>query len=225
MAVVAQGDEGSSAGLVRFLDAFDARAAAGFHAFPDDQALWRGVEATANLADVLHYLCVLHGRHPGVVDFAVDHVDDPRVREWLSAAADAFAAERAFLARLVAEAGPIPSTAVQAESEAAVLGQRHALEMLARSDRAGCAVGCAGALMIAWRDVRALLDRGAARLGVTRQSCVLPEIPEVRAILSELAASPARARAILFGAEQTFIQQRGFWDLLESRCISRRSAG
>ena len=41
-------------------------------------------------------------------------------------------AERATLVKLVAAVGPLPSTPGQAETEAAIAGQRHALDMLAR---------------------------------------------------------------------------------------------
>src|ERR1044072_2987146 len=68
-----------------------------------------------DLADAVHYLCLLHGRHPGVIDHALEHAHHDAERGWLEAAADAFTTEREYLVRIVAAAGPLPSTPGQAE--------------------------------------------------------------------------------------------------------------
>ncbi len=62
----------------------------------------------ADLADAVHALCLLHGRHPGVIDLAIERAAGP-ARTWLEQAANAFAQERAVLARLAAAVGPLPS--------------------------------------------------------------------------------------------------------------------
>src|ERR1700740_329291 len=52
------------------------------------------------LADAAHYLCMLHGRYPGVIDHAATRVADNAARDWLIAAAAGFAAERSFLTQV-----------------------------------------------------------------------------------------------------------------------------
>ena len=79
-----------------------------------------------NLADVVHFLCALHGRHPGIVDLAAARIVDPAGRAWLASAAEAAAAERLYLTRLAVAAGPVPSTPGGGGSEAAI-AQRSAL--------------------------------------------------------------------------------------------------
>ena len=48
------------------------------------EALITGPESARNLADAIHFLCALHGRHPGVVDLATSRASDPPSRAWLS---------------------------------------------------------------------------------------------------------------------------------------------
>jgi hypothetical protein len=181
--------------------------------------------AARDLADAAHYLCTLHGRHPGVVDLAIEKsisVSAPAsIRDWAEAVEAGFARERAYLTRIVVAAGPIPSTAGQAESEAAVIGQRHALEMLAASDRAGCALGAAMALVLDWRVVRRGLDAAARRFSVDSPVCLLPTADATAEAAAEVADHPRIERALLFGAHQILIQQQGLWDLLESRHEAR----
>lgn len=172
---------------------------------------------TRDLADAAHYLCVLHGRFPGVIDYAAERSPFPAAADWLAAAAAGFTQERAYLAKLVVAAGPLPSTPGQAESEAAVLAQRHALGMLAQSDRTGCALGAAVAMVLDWKAVRAVLDGAAGRFGVPVARLELPDGAATRAMVDAVAASAAMERALRFGAQQILVQHRGLWDLLETR--------
>ncbi len=178
-------------------------------------------EPLRDLADAAHYLCVLHGRHPGVVDHALEHARLAIERGWLEAAADAFTAERAYLVRIVAAAGPLPSTPGQAESEAAASAQRHALDMLAQSDRAGCATGAAIALAVDWVPIRGVLDAAAHRLGLTPPPSTLPLPEETGTVIDALTREMSVERAMLFGAQQMFAQHRGLLDLLEARAGAR----
>lgn len=181
-----------------------------------------GPHAPRNLADAVHFVCTLHGRYPGVIDHAANRCADPALQSWFNLALEAFAAERALLARLVVAAGPIPSTPGAGDSEAAVLGQRHAIEMLAQSERRGCAPGAALALAIDWRSVRSVLDAAAIRFGVDRPEYRLAEPGTVRALADAAAGSPAVERALLFGAEQIVAQHYRLWDLLEARQQARK---
>ncbi|MDT8757900.1 hypothetical protein MZO42_04250 [Sphingomonas psychrotolerans] len=185
------------------------------------QRIARNPESLRDLADAAHFICVLHGRHPGVVDYALDHARVPLERDWLEAAAEAFATERAYLVRIVAAAGPLPSTPGHAESEAAAQAQRHALDMLAQSDRAGCAAGAALALAIDWATIRSVLDAVAERLGLPLPASTLPLAEETVSVVDALAREAMMERAMLFGAQQVFAQHRGLWDLLEARASAR----
>lgn len=192
------------------------------HGYVHSPSLGRDRGATRNLADAVHYLSVLHGRYPGVVDFAAERVDHPAARGWLQTASEAFGRERAYLAKIVVAAGPLPSTLGQADSEAAVLGQRHALEMLAQSDRVGCAVGATIGLLLDWRTIRTVLDTAATRLGIDIAENALPLDAETLTVALAVAEKPAAERALAFGAQQVLIQHRGLWDLLETREMARR---
>jgi len=188
---------------------------------PFVQAMGMRGAATRDLADAIHLLCALHGRHPGVIDYALTHGPSLAAESWLEEAASAFAEERALLARLTAAAGPIPSTPGQAESEAAVTHQIHALDMLAQSDRAGCAVGAAIALILDWREIRGVLDAAADRAGLTISPPALPIDADTATLAATLAADPAIERAMSFGAQQLLAQHRALWDLAEARKSAR----
>jgi hypothetical protein len=193
----------------------------GAHAYVASPVLNSGKFATRNLADVVHYLCTLHGRHPGVIDHASQRTAHDSARNWVLQAVDGFAVERGVLAKLVVAVGPLPSTPGQAESESAVNGQRHALDMLAQSDREGCAVGAALTLVLDWKAIRGPLDTIANRLGVTIPDSTLPTRGETLAVADAIAATPGIERAMAFGAQQILGQHRGLWDLLEARQLAR----
>ncbi|WP_294329281.1 hypothetical protein [uncultured Sphingomonas sp.] len=188
---------------------------------PHLRALRAGALPRRDLADAIHHVARLHGRHPGLIDYATAHARRPVECDWIEAAAEAFVAERAYLVRLVAAAGPLPSTPGHAESEAAAAAQRHALDMLAQSDRAGCATGAAIALAIDWVSIRSVLDRAAASFGLTPAPARLPIPEETVSVVDALAREAAHERAMLFGAQQVFAQHRGLWDLLEARASAR----
>ena len=180
----------------------------------------RGREAGRDLADAVHFIANLHGRQPSLIDLARAKPAGEDARAWLDAASQGFAEERAYLMRIVVAAGPLPSTPGQAESEAAVAGQRHALEMLARSDRNGCAIGAAMALVLDWRAARAVIDAAAQRFGVALTPPALPSPRQTMALIGA-AESSSVERAMVFGAQQLLVQQRGLWDLLEARAGAR----
>jgi hypothetical protein len=173
----------------------------------------------ANLADAIHFLCALHGRHPGVVDLAATRIVDPAGRAWLASAAEGAAAERGLLTRLAVAAGPIPSTPGGGGSEGAIQAQRAALATLAQSDRKGCALGAALALAADWVAVRTVIEAAAKRLGLEVPAAGLGDEARLRAVADEAAQVE---RALLFGAQQLALQHRALWDLLEARQQARR---
>lgn len=198
-----------------------AAAGSGRHPYVEDLAGPVVATQPRDLDDAVHLLCGLHGRPPGLIDLALGHGASRPGQPWLAAAADAFERERQYLLRLAAAVGPMPSTPGNAETEAAALAQRHALETLARSERAGCALGAATALVSDWRSIRPLLDRAAVRVGVAAVPSALPDEESIAAVLTRAGESAGAERAIRFGAEQLLLQHRALWDLLEARCEAR----
>jgi hypothetical protein len=211
--------EGPLAG--RQLLACVAEHGSGAHPWPQGEALSRGEEVSRNLADLIHFLCVLYGRYPGVIDHAAARIVEPRARAWIAEASYAFAGERALLARLAVAAGPVPSTPGAGDSDAAVIGQRHAIEMLANSERNGCALGAAMAVVLDWSYVRGALDAAARRFGVESPPFSAGEAETVAAVADAYADTAPVQRALLFGAQQILLQHRGLWDLLEARAAAR----
>lgn len=196
-------------------------AADGSAAHPYLARLGSGVVPLRDLGDLAHQICLLHARHPDLFEQAAAQSRQPAAAEWLAESVRAFAAERAYLVRVVAAAGPMPSTPGQAASETAVTAQRHALDMLAQSDRTGCADGTAIALALDWPAIRAVLDILAGRLGIEPPACALPPVFETETVIDVLANTLPVERAMMFGAQQMLAQHRGLIDLLEARASAR----
>lgn len=213
--------ETASAADAGMLDALLATSGSGAHRYVRSPELLSGADAARNLADAVHYLCVLHGRLPSVIDLAAAKTD-PVAAGWMAGAAIGFALERTYLTQLVVAVGPLPSTPGQSECEAAAVAQHHALEMLARSERSGCALGAAIGLVLDWAAVRPVLDAAATRFGLARMPYELPDLAATRTFAAESATGPAMERAARFGAEQILVQHGGLWSLLESREHARR---
>jgi hypothetical protein len=89
------------------------------------------------------------------------------------------------------------------------------------SERDGCALGAATALVCDWWPVRRLLDRAAARAGSEAPAPSLPDESSVVAIVDSAATTPGSARALSFGGEQLLLQHRALFDLLEARAEAR----
>ena len=204
----------------QILDAVVAADGTAGHGYASGARASFGANATMSLpdlADAAYYLCLLHGRHPGVIDHAATRSADNAARNWLIQAADAFARERAYLTQVTVAVGPAPSTAGQSDCETVVSQQRHALDMLAQSDRRGCAMGAAIALVLDWRAVRHVLDIAAIRVGLEPHVCDLPGRAATLEVAREIGGDDAVDRAILFGTRQLLNQHRGLWDVLQAR--------
>ena len=181
-----------------------------------------GSASLRDLSDAIHGLCAVHGDIPSVIDIARDRLIQHETVNWLDSAAEAFAGEREYLARLTAAAGPVPSTAGQAETETALTAIRSALETLGGSERCGCATGAVAALMLDWSVIRRMLDVAANRFGTASPSLALPSRSATVAAI-EVGGTPGCARAMAFGANQVFAHHRGLWDLLAARRDARGS--
>lgn len=180
-----------------------------------------GRHSGRDMADAVHLLCSLHGHYPGLIEVALQRCPKGPVREWLTHASDGFERERLFLVRLTSAVGPLPSTPGAAETEASLVAARHALETLATSERDGCALGAATALVGDWWPLRRLLDRVAARGGTDIPAPSLPDEASIVAIVDSAAGTPGSARALSFGGEQLLLQHRALFDLLEARAEAR----
>lgn len=180
-----------------------------------------GASASRDLSDAVHLLCAIHGSHPGLTDLAHASCQAGEARDWLRDAADAFDRERLYLVRLTSAIGPMPSTPGAMQTENALLAQRHAIETLAKSERRGCALGAATALIQDWHGLRPMLDHAADRSGIDCPACTLPSDENVAAAISAGTDGLASERALSFGAEQLLLQHRGLLDLMEARAGSR----
>src|SRR5260221_1963736 len=180
-----------------------------------------GRHSGRDLADAVHLLCNLHGHYPGLIEIALKRCPKGGAQEWLTRASDAFERERVYIVRLTEAVGPLPSTPGAAETEASLVAARHALETLAMSERDGCALGAATALVGDWWPIRRLLDRVATRAGIESPAPSLPDEASVVAVIERGSATPASARALSFGGEQLLLQHRALFDLLEARAEAR----
>lgn len=180
-----------------------------------------GPNSARDLADCVHLYCSLYGRYPGLIEIALNNCPAGPVRDWLKEASDAYERERLYLVRLTAAVGPLPSTPGSAETEAALVGQRHAIETLAKSERRGCALGAATALMADWPAIRAVLDRAADRVGMAKPALTLPDSNSIVKVIADGTDGLASERALGFGGEQLLLQNRGLFDLLEARAAAR----
>ena len=180
-----------------------------------------GPHAARDIADAIHLLCSVHGHFPGLIEQSLELAPKGAAQQWLARAADGFERERLYLVRLTAAVGPLPSTPGAAETEATLVAQRHALEILAKSERRGCALGAATALISDWWPIRRFLDRAAGRVGIETPAPSLPDEASIFMVVEEECDSPASERALGFGREQMLLQNRGLFDLLEARATAR----
>ena len=180
-----------------------------------------GRDSARDLSDAVHLLCSLHGHYPGLIEVALQRCPKGGARGWLDRASEAFERERLYLVRLTSAVGPLPSTPGAAETEASLVAARHALETLATSERAGCALGAATALVGDWWPVRRLLDRASARVGIECPAPSLPDEASVVEVIHLACDSPSSERALRFGGEQLLLQHRALFDLLEARSSAR----
>jgi hypothetical protein len=186
-------------------------------------ALVDGDGAVRDLADAVHALCALHGSAPSLVERAIHANGAAPLRDWLRVAAIGFDEERHLLAALTAAIGPRPSTPRAAQAEAALTGQHHALTTLASSERAGCAVGAALALLLDWHAIRNVLGVAACCAEMVLLAAAIPPQEDIIAAAATIAQKPAPARALSFGAQQLALQHRGLWQLLAARMEARNA--
>lgn len=89
------------------------------------------------------------------------------------------------------------------------------------SERDGCALGAATALVGDWWPIRRLLDRAASRCGTDVPAPSLPDENSVIDVIERSTETPSSSRALAFGGEQLLLQHRALFDLLEARAAAR----
>lgn len=177
----------------------------------------------SDLADIAHYLCILHGRYPGVLDHLADRYIGTSHYDLLAHLAQQFTSERALLTNMTVAAGPITSLTGEDSSGTAIEQMRSAIDLLARSDRHGCTLGAAAALFSDWLIWRPALDAMMPRLNLRPPFFeIADEFEKLCAIIAEK-DDPREMRAILFGMDQLYHQHDQFWLLLERRQRLRNS--
>ena len=174
------------------------------------------------VADTAHFLVILHGQLPSVLEIARLNADEPAA-SWLRSAGVAFDQDRRWMAGLAAMTGGALDLHGLSTAEQVVRDQRDAMLTLAKSNRMGCALGAAVTLVLDWQAVRSRLPRAAQHLGYDRHERLSDPWPEDGA-LDALAchADDVRVRrAIEFAALQLASLHAQLFDLLEARHAQR----
>ena len=155
-----------------------------------------GLNPARDLTDAVHLLCGLHGAAPEPRRDRTSQVRQGPGPRLAGPRCEGFERERLFLVRLTSAVGPLPSTPGAAETEATTNAQRNALEILANSERRGCALGAAAALVGDWWPIRRLLDRAASRAGLDSPAPALPDEQSIVAVIEATSDTPASERAL-----------------------------
>ncbi len=186
-----------------------------------DGAVERPLQA---VADTAHFLVILHGQLPSVLEIAGAGAQEPAA-SWLRLGCEAFDADRRWIARLAAMTGGALDLQGLTSAEQIVRDQRDAMLTLAGSNRTGCAIGAAVTLMIDWQTIRVQLPMAAQRLGYDRSALAGAPWPLGMALesLASVAEDIRARRAIEFGAVQVASLHAQLFDLLEARHAARLS--
>ena len=155
-------------------------------------------------ADAVHFFALLHVRPPGAAttSAAADS-------HWATGFAASFSHERRWLADISLIAEPPRPSPDLGRHEALLRDLHSAMTRLVRLERPGAALGALAALAADWPALCAALA-GAPLAAV-------PELGMCAAEIAVLAADPATARALRFGADQMAGVHRAVWDLVEAR--------
>src|SRR3546814_6856191 len=87
-------------GVAERLDHLVASDGTGAHPHVQSGALSNGPGARRNLADAVHFPCLLHGRYPGTIASAARKGASPAPPKWRDEGAKAFAQEPPFLSKI-----------------------------------------------------------------------------------------------------------------------------
>jgi len=158
----------------------------------------------ADVADIAHILTIVHGSLPTVFELASAHAPSGHLRELLFAASESFQAWRRFLALLTSKAGPAPSCLNDDVHMVSLVQLKHAIQLLASSERRGCAVGAATAMLADWHLTIPPLLSCASRFGIGHHLPSPPQVNEIIAGIEQTEPTTSELRAMTFGASQFY---------------------
>lgn len=176
------------------------------------------------VADLIHFLAILHGELPNVIDVVTSAC--PRLEGTLEPAAQQMQRDRAWLAGLCVETGSAVEHFGITEAETAVRGLRDAMLTLAGSQREGCGLGVAIGFLVEWPPLRTCLDQ-AGTLAFSRRwpgpdgFWTGSTLKQVLPIAETAFAAPTTGRAIAFGASQWTQVHSQLLALAEDRAAAR----
>ncbi|EMD82582.1 DUF6975 family protein [Pacificimonas flava] len=177
------------------------------------------------IADAVHFLTILHGEMPSLLDaLAADNGD---LEDPLKQAAARFSDDRVWLAGLAASSGIYPGLQGLTSAETVVRNIRSAMLTLARSQRDGCGLGVALGFLIDWPGLRAALDAAGAAVFAARWAAPAESWPGDALLALTALAAPrfqeiGSRRAIAFGAGQFVQIHAQLLELVETRAAVRR---
>lgn len=177
------------------------------------------------IADAVHFLTILHGEMPSLLDALATGNGD--LQGPLEQAAAQFSDDRIWLASLAASSGIYPGLQGLTSAETIVRNIRSAMLTLARSQRHGCGLGVALGFLIDWPGLRAALDAAGTAIFTARWPAPAGRWPG-DALLSLTALAAPRfqeigsRRAIAFGAGQFVQIHAQLLELVETRAAIRR---
>jgi hypothetical protein len=177
----------------------------------------------AALADCAHLLMILHGHAPSL--FELTEHGDRSASGWHSRLRVAFDDDRRWLARLAALTGSALDLYGLSIAEQRVREQRDAMLTLARSSRAGCALGAAATLALDWSLLRDTLGRAATGAGIDCRDLSTPDWPgaDAEAMLAAACEAGSTRRAVVFGLTQMASLHAQVFALIEARHSARLS--
>lgn len=176
-----------------------------------------------DVADLAHALTVTHGGLPNIFDLASLRSDAQSLRNHLVTCSNSFQDWRRFLSALTSKAGPAPSLTDDAAHMVSLVQTKQGIQLLGESERKGCAIGAAFAMLNDWQIVLPESFKFAARLDIV-EGIALP--PRTSAIIEEmecLEPSAAELRAMSFGADQFYQLNDAFFRHLEARRKARKA--
>ena len=140
---------------------------------------------------------------PSLFELACGH-EEIGTASWLREAAAAFDADRRWLARLSVMTGGAIDLQGLTTAEQLVRDQREAMLTLAKSSRAGCALGAAVTLILDWQTLRTELPKAAQQLGFECRDLQADRWPVEGAgtALADVGGDHKVRRAVVFGAMQ-----------------------
>ena len=179
------------------------------------------------VADFVHFLTILHGEVPSLVDLIIER--EAELADMLAPAAAQFRADREWLGQLSVETGPAIELTGLSQAETVVRGVRTAMHTLVGSPRDGCALGAAFAFLLDWPELRTDLDAAGTLAFSARWPASPADWPPapfgpVEELARTRLAEGSAGRAVSFGAAQFTRMHVQLLELVDARAAARLAA-